>query len=127
MDKTTIKTIIIVIIVALFAFCNMSIANASTKSDKTLAKNWAKSHYSQPIKFVSQGKVPKNRKGIVYIEKLKTKSDGKHNGHTIKGHYYVSYPKKVKRGRKVTMYLIYNPYTNYCDDVVAVVCLKKVK
>ena len=121
------KSIIFMIIIFMVVAFSTGTASASTKNNKTLAKNWVKSHYSQPIKFVSQGKVPKNRKGIGYIEKLKTKSDGKHNGHTIKGHYCVSYPKKVKKGKKVTMYLIWNPYTNYCDDVVAVVCLGMVK
>jgi hypothetical protein len=127
MDRTAIRTIIAIIIVMIFAFGNMSMAKASTKSDLSLAKNWAKSQYSEPIKVVSQGKVPTNRQGTVYIEKVKTKSDGGRDGHTTKGNYYVKYPKKVKKGKKVTMYFIYNPYTNYCDDIVAVVCLGKVK
>ena len=96
-------------------------------SDKTLAKNWAKSHYNKPIKVVKTNKVPKKRKGTVYIEKVKTKSKGGYKGYTIKGKHSVKYPKKVKKGKKVTMYFIYNPYTNYCDDIVAVVCLGKVK
>lgn len=127
MDKMTIRTIIAVIIVMIFAFGNMSMAKASTKSDLSLAKNWAKSHYSEPIKVVSQGKVPTNRKGTVYIETLKTKSKGGYKGYTISGGYSVRYPSKVKKGKKVTMYLVYNPKNNSCDDIVAVVCLGKVK
>ena len=121
MDKETIRTIILIIIVAVFAFGNMSMAKASTKSDLKIAKNWAKSHYSEPIKIVNDFKVPEKRKGTVYIEKLHTKSDGGRNGHTIKGNYYVKYPKKV------TMYCVWNPKNNSCDDVVAVICLGMVK
>ena len=105
------------------------VATTSNKkiSDKTLAKSWAKSHYNKPIKVVKTNKVPKKRKGTVYIEKVKTKSKGGYKGYTIKGKHSVKYPKKVKKGKKVTMYFIYNPYTNYCDDIVAVVCFGKVK
>ena len=126
MNQELVRTIIAIIIVMAFAFGNMSIANAGT-SDLSKAKNWAKSHYSEPIKVVSQGKVPTNRKGTVYIETLKTKSKGGYKGYTISGSYSVRYPSKVKKGKKVTMYLIYNPKNNSCDDIVAVVCLGKVK
>jgi len=126
MNKELVRTIIAIIIVMAFAFGNMSIANAGT-SDLSKAKNWAKSHYSEPIKVVSQGKVPTNRKGTVYIETLKTKSKGGYKGYTISGGYSVRYPSKVKKGKKVTMYLVYNPKNNSCDDIVAVVCLGKVK
>ena len=104
-----------------------TVEEETVASDKTLAKNWAKSHYNKPIKVVKTNKVPKKRKGTVYIEKVKTKSKGGYKGYTIKGKHSVKYPKKVKKGKKVTMYFIYNPYTNYCDDIVAVVCLGKVK
>jgi hypothetical protein len=126
MNKELVRTIIAIIIVMAFAFGNMSIANAGT-NDLSKAKNWAKSHYSEPIKVVSQGKVPTNRKGTVYIETLKTKSKGGYKGYTISGGYSVRYPSKVKKGKKVTMYLVYNPKNNSCDDIVAVVCLGKVK
>ena len=127
MDKMTIRTIIAVIIVMILAFGNMSMAKASTKSDLSLAKSWAKSCYNMPIKVVKEYKVPKNRKGTVYIETIKTKSKGGYNGRTIKGNYYIKYPKKVKKGKKVTVYFIWNPNNNYADDVVAMVCLGKVK
>lgn len=62
MNKETIRTIILIIIVAVFAFSNMSMAKASTKSDLKIAKNWAKSHYSEPIKVVNDFKVPEKEK-----------------------------------------------------------------
>lgn len=127
MNKELVRTIIAIIVVLAFAFGNMSIANASTKSDLSLAKSWAKSHYNTTIKVVNECKVPSNRNGICYIEKVQTKSKGGYNGRTIKGNYSVKYPKKVKKGKKVTIYLVYNPNSNYSDDVVAMVCLGKIK
>jgi len=127
MNRTNIRTIIAIIIVLIFAFGNMSMAKASTKSDLSLAKSWAKSHYSEPIKVVNENKVPSNRIGTVYVEKVKTKSKGGYEGRTIKGNYYVKYPKKVKKGKKVTVYFIWNPNNNACDDVIAIVCLGKIK
>lgn len=127
MNKELVRTIIAIIIVMAFAFGNMSIANASTKSDLSLAKSWAKSHYNTTIKVVNEYKVPSNRNGICYIEKVQTKSKGGYNGRTINGNYSLKYPKKVKKGKKVTVYLIYNPNSNYSDDIVAMVCLGKVK
>lgn len=121
-----IRTLILIIIIMVFAFTNMSIANASTKSDLSLAKSWAKSHYSEPIKVVSYNKVPTKRKGTVYIEKLNTKSNGGTKGVVIGGGH-VKYPKKVKKGQKVVVYLVWNPKNNACDDVVAMVCLGKIK
>lgn len=99
--------------------------SADSKSDLKLAKQWAKDRYTEPIKVVDMGKVPKKRKGTVYIEKVKTISDGGYKGHTTRGKhkYSVRYPKKVKKGKKVTMFAIWNPKNNACDDVVCIVCL----
>lgn len=121
MKKIIIFTAIIVITMA------FTTGAASAKaSDKQIAKNWSKAHYSEPVKVVNEFKVPTKRKGTTYIEKVRTVSDGGKKGHTVKGKYVVKYPEKVKKGKKVTMYFIWNPKNNACDDVVAVVCLGKV-
>lgn len=60
-----------------------------------------------------------NRHGTVYVQVVKSISQGK-QGKT-RGGYILDYNKRVRRGKVVTSYLIYNPYTNYDDDVVAVV------
>ena len=96
-------------------------------TNKKLVVAYAKANYpNHKIQFITLNnghKKLKNRKGkyIVYIEKCVTKSNGKGGGFTKKGHYYVAYNKKVKKGKKVTSYFVYNPKTNYVDDVVAVV------
>ena len=104
-------------------------------TSKKLAKAFAKANYSNcKIKFIGQVDTKKewkrilHRKGknVVYIEKLVSKSKGRH-GYTIKGHYYVAYNKKVKKGKKVTSYIIWNPYTNYEDDVTAVIDNKMIR
>lgn len=47
-------------------------------------------------------------------------------GYSKKGEY-VKYNKKVKKGKKAISYFIYNPETNYCDDVVAVIDCGKIR
>ena len=121
------KKIITAAIIITMLLATTGTASASEKSDLKLAKQWAKAHYSEPIKVVSQTKVPSKRKGKTYIEKVKTVSDGGKDGHTIKGRYYVRYPKKVKKDKKVTVYMIWNPKNNASDDITAMICLGTVK
>ena len=109
--------------------------DASKLTDKKLAIAYAKANYPKcKIKFVTLTsdkdwkKILKRKgKNIVYIEKCTTKSSGKKYGYTIKGHYYVAYNKKVKKNKKVTSYFIWNPNTNYEDDVVAAVDNKMIR
>lgn len=63
--------------------------------------------------------------GKVYVEIFTSYSDG-NNGWSEEG-YYVAYNTNVEKGKKVTSYFIYNPYTNYYDDVVAVVDNGKIR
>lgn len=121
------KKLIILVVVAVMMAAATSTAGASEKSDLQLAKSWAKAHYSEPVKVVKEFKVPAKRKGTTYIEKVRTVSDGGKNGHTVKGAYHVKYPVKVKKGKKVMVYMVWNPKNNACDDVVAMVCLGVVK
>lgn len=121
------KKSIIFIIVMVVAIVFSTSATSAKTSDLQLAKKWARLHYNVPIKIVNEFKIPPKRKGIIYIEKVCTVSDGSKKGHTIKRKCRVKYPKKVKKGKKVTMYFVWNPNNNICDDVVAVVCLGIVK
>lgn len=95
-----------------------------------LAKAYANANYPKcKVVFVKMNdKRIDNRKGkkTVYIEKLVSKSRGNY-GYTIKGHYYIKYNRKVTKGHKVVSYLLWNPYTNYIDDVVAVVDCKMIR
>ena len=103
----------------------------SMVTSRKLAKAYAKANYPKcKIVFVKMNdKRIDNRKGkkTVYIEKLVSRSTGKNYGYTIKGHYYIKYNKKVAKGKTVISYCIWNPYTNYIDDVVAVADCKMIR
>lgn len=136
------KIAIWVLITVLFVIVNMGLdylfnpfdncaAHAKTKiTNRKLAVRYCKRHYPKcKIKFVKLGsnKVL-NRKGkkIVYVERIVSRSKGNY-GLTIKGKYYIKYNKWVKKGKKVVSYCIWNPHTNYIDDVVAVVDNKRIR
>ena len=79
------------------------------------------------IKFIKEGKQWQNiklktRKGkhVVYIKIIKSVSHGRW-GRTTKYGCYIKYNKPVRKGKKVTSYCIYNPNTNYYDDVTSVI------
>lgn len=109
--------------------------DSSKVTNRKLAVAFAKANYPKckvvVIKSTNKNfwKKIDNRKGkkIVYIERTVTKSSGKDYGYTIKGHYYVAYNKKVKKGKRVVSYFVWNPNTNYCDDVVASVDNKMIR
>lgn len=95
-------------------------------TNKGLVKAYCKKHYkTRAIKYTNYKPYRKSAK-YVYVETVKSVSDGGRHGHTSDG-YYIKYNAKVKKGTKVTSYLIYNPKTKYIDDVVAVVDNKKIR
>lgn len=55
--------------------------------------------------------------GKVYVEIFISYADG-HHGWSKEG-YYIAYNKEVEKGEVVISYFIYNPYSNYYDDIVA--------
>ena len=74
-------------------------------SDKDLAKQWMNKHC----------------KGA-HIETVITVSKGGYKGKVKGTKWTVKYPKKVKKGKKVTVYMVVKN-----DEVEAMVCLGKVK
>lgn len=63
-----------------------------------------------------------SRNGKVYIELMSgvvTSSNGDGREISPRGKQnYVKYPKKFKKGTKMKSIVIYNPKTNYTDDIV---------
>ncbi len=103
------------------------ITKTTTKTNFTLAKEYCQKYCKgYTIKVVKH--VPKNRNDCkhVYIEKVSTVANGGYLGKTKEG-YTIKYNKKVKKGKKVVVYLIYNPSNNYIDDVICKVCNHIVK
>lgn len=104
---------------------------AQALTNRKIAKKYAKTHYSEcKVKFFRHYNAEKieNRKGtkVVWIWKIYSKSNGGKYG-TCEDGSIIAYNKKVKKGKRVVSYCIYNPYTNYCDDIVAVVDNRKVR
>lgn len=55
----------------------------------------------------------------IYVEIIKSVSTGGSHG-TYGKNYYIAYNKRVRKGKHVTSYCIWNPCNAYCDDVEAV-------
>lgn len=126
-------TILIVMFVGIFIL-DTAYVDAKSTSDKQIVKEYCKHYYKgYKVKYFTKwnDKTMSHRanKKIVYVQIEESVSSGKvdsRNGRCwgyIKGqHYYKTwYNKKVKKGETVKSYYIYNPNTNYEDDIVAVV------
>lgn len=122
------KRIIALTVFIIFVLgCVPCMANTT---DKGLVKNYCSIHYKNyKVVYFTKWNQKKmtHRKGkhIVYVEKVVSTSKGKY-GYT-KDKFYITYNKKVKKGKKVISYCIYNPKSNYIDDIVAVVDNKKIR
>lgn len=55
----------------------------------------------------------------IYVEIIKSVSAGGRHG-TYGKNYYIAYNKRVRKGKHVTSYCVWNPCNAYCDDVEAV-------
>lgn len=97
------KILIICIITLVFMFS--SVTSYGATSDKQLAQNWVNSHG-----------------GGYTITKVITISKGGTKGKVKGTNWVVKYPKKVKKGKKVTVYMIEKD-----GDICAMVALGKVK
>ena len=133
------------IVFILFVLCIVcttfsSCANSVDTKNNKLVREYCKKHYPKyTIRIVNKydAKVMENRKGkkIVFVEREISYSSGKldkRNGMYwgyIKGsnYYRTWYNSKVKKGKKVISYYIYNPHNNYCDDIVAVIDCGKIR
>lgn len=121
------RTIILITLISLFiGICAIDTVavNADSMSDRQIVKEYCNKHYkSYTIRYFTKWNermiTHRANKKIVYVEIMTSYSKGRH-GYTKDG-YYIRYNKKVTKGKKVKSYCIYNPKTNYIDDVVAVV------
>lgn len=115
---------VFIMFIAIILMNCISVFANSKVTNESLYRSYCKKNYPKyTIKVITKynPKTMENRKGkkVVYVEKFISYSKGKY-GYSKKGEY-VKYNKKVKKGKKVVSYFIYNPNTNYCDDVVAVI------
>ena len=126
------KKIFIILIAILVVSLSSLSCEASPRTDYQITKNICKK-YHKPIKMI-QGyskKIThfithrKNKKYII-VEKVVSISSGGRSGYD-NHHKYITYNKKVRKGKKVISYLIYNPYTDYHDDIIFIVDNGKVR
>ena len=94
-----------IIIIVIISFMLATCTTYATTSDYELAQQWINNH-----------------DGKYTITKVVTISKGGTKGNVKGTKYIVKYPKKVKKGKKVTCYMIEKN-----NDVVAMVCCGKVK
>lgn len=124
--------IMIVVMTALIIITGIGMCNtcyAGCKSNKQIAIDYCKTYcINYDIKIVNYRHVPKQRitKNCVYIERIKTKSIGKKTGLTKDG-YIVKYCKSIPKGKTEYVYLVYNPKSNACDDIICFVSNHKQK
>lgn len=132
--KHTIKEIIrIVLVIVCFGLCCIDCEASPVTTDKALVQKTCKEVYHNTnIKYIKYNaknaeKIILHRKGKKYIvvEKMVSHSCGTY-GLTKEG-YYITYNKKVKKGKKVISYCIYSPMNNYCDGVDFVIDNRKVR
>lgn len=118
----------LLVLVSIFLITLIPLYSVSAKENRDIriVKHYCNKHYTnKKIKFISDKKLTakklksRKKKKIVYVEVITSKSKGKH-GVTKEGNY-IRYNRKVKKGKKVKSYLIYNPNTKAMDDVIAVV------
>lgn len=102
------------------------------KSDRQLITNYVRSQYGRNyrVRIRPAEKTPdsvlEHRKGkhIVYVDMFVTRSCGRRGVCITKGPFkgrMFNYARRVQKGKKVKVYLIYNPYTNSTDAVDAIV------
>ena len=112
MKRATIT--IILILTMLFTTTPVHANNA----DLNIAKTWIINHYSMhDIEVVNYEQVGSDN-NTIYIETIKTKATSKTKGKIIGTKDVIKYPKKIKRGKKYTMYIIHDE----ASEVAIVFC-----
>ena len=127
------KTLITVLAITTLATATPATPTQARSTEKAFAKEYASSIYGDAykVKVVKEENLTNKmlrqrmKKHIVYVSIIKSKSQGKY-GLTTKGGY-IRYNKKVKRGKTVKSFLIYNPESTSYDNIVAVIDNGKVR
>ena len=119
--------IVFLVVIAIFISGIISTDNAitekSTISDEEILEFYVERNYpGYDIVITDYDSIPEDRvsETKIYVEKSESVSSGNAYGYSDDG-YYIVYNCPVEKGKTVISYCIYNPHTNYIDDVVAVV------
>ena len=104
---------------------NLVVAPVHVKSDYQIVFDYCDTYFSTYTVCIFtewDEEVMCNRANtnIVYVEKCTSYSSGSNFGYTKEG-YFIRYNKVVPKGQEVISYFVYNPNTNYFDDVILAV------
>lgn len=123
MKKNTIVAVAVIAITTLtsvFPVCATTVQSTARANAVKFAHKMYPHHRVQVIDTSKlTEKHLENRGGTVIIEKITSYSRG-HRGLCLKK-YTVYYTRKVSKNQKVVTYAVYNPCSNYTDDVTGVV------
>ena len=130
--KRTNIILIIAILVTSFILC--SAKSVDKDKDFTLVKEICKSQYNISNIKVFEGFSEKNdklvttrkNKNYIVVEKIKSISQGNQKGIDKEGQV-IKYNKEIAKGQEVISYCIYNPNTNYFDDISWVVDSEQIR
>lgn len=128
--KNIIRVIILVVVMLL---CCIDCHAEEPKTNLQLLKETCKENYGHSkIKFIfgysdETTEIIENRQGKDYIvvEIVISQSNG-NNGYDF-NNCYITYNEYVNPGNYVISYCIYNPNTNYIDDITFVIDNQKVR
>lgn len=127
--KNIIRIAILIIIMFL---CCIDVKAETPQNYKLVKKTCVKNYGHNNIRIVKGYSkrttniiLHRKNKPYIVVEKIVSWSCGRYG--FDKYGYYIKYNKYVKKGKKVISYCIYNPYTNYCDDVDFVIDNRKVR
>lgn len=129
------KVLLVLAVLVLVMVCFPKVTTAKN-IDRQKVRHYVNTHYGKKwkIKYVHwtssilDHRTDYAKKKVIIVDVAKSKSMGKKDprnnhyyGKILGSKYWCWYNKKVKKGKMVTQYGIYNPYSNECDDVVAVI------
>lgn len=132
--KKKISTVLIAVLMITVLFGHIQTVEAATKTNWQIVKELTRK-IGKPIKLIKANemtdrqleKIICHRKGKPYVvvEKVISKSDGTGYGWystKTKGTRYITgYNKRVKKGKQVVSYIIYDPKSNEPDEILWVV------
>lgn len=130
-----IKKAILILLVATTALLCTAMIQPNQKSDWEIVNELCKNEGYSKIHVVNTNELTANQtwrtinnrkwKSYIVVEKIISESNGDGCGwYKIKGtarEFLIGYNSKIDKGEMVTSYVIWNPETDECDDVLYVV------
>ena len=135
------KKLFIVVSIIGFIFCGYVEGHAAnvSKQDRQKITRFIRETYGKSYririkaaeKTTDRELMTRKGKNVVFVDLYRTKAiSSKYGIVTTSGPFkgnVIRYAHKAKRGRRYSVYYIYNPYSNFTDDAAAIVSNGKIK